>query len=285
MTLHLNAILCPQLLRDDEMLRNSITVVIDVFRATTTIAVALEHGALEIVPMGTIKDAEAKAKEMRGRLGETSVLLCGERGGMKPEGFDLGNSPLEYTREAIQGKVLVLTTTNGTRALQAASTAPLVLAASFANLQAVVKFIMRYLVLHEARTSQAIETSAAGGKTSNSESERQIESICAFCAGSEGDFSYEDTLCAGALLEALAKELSDGEYAYTRSDTATAAQNLYRCETNLAQTLASTRHAEHLTSLGFRADVEFASTFGTSRMIPLRRADGSLIHWHNPLSF
>ena len=94
MTLHLNAILSPQLLRDNAVLRNSITVVIDVFRATTTIAVALENGALEIVPVGTIKDAEAKAKELRGRLGEKSVLLCGERGGIKPDGFDLGNSPL-----------------------------------------------------------------------------------------------------------------------------------------------------------------------------------------------
>lgn len=278
MTLHLNAILSPQLLRDRALLRNSITVVIDVFRATTTIAVALENGALEIVPVGTIKDAEAKAKELRGRLGEKSVLLCGERGGIKPDGFDLGNSPLEYTREIIQDKILVLTTTNGTQALQAASAAPLVLTASFANMQAVVMFIMRYLVLHEARTMQLTDAN------NNAKDEQRIESICAFCAGSEGDFSYEDTLCAGALLEALATEFADGGYAYTTSDTAHAARNLYRNEARLTQTLASTRHAEYLTSLGFGRDVEFASTFGTSRMIPLRRADGSLIHWHNPLN-
>lgn len=278
MTLHLNAILSPQLLRDNALLRNSITVVIDVFRATTTIAVALENGALEIVPVGTIKDAEAKAKELRGRLGEKSVLLCGERGGIKPDGFDLGNSPLEYTREVIQDKILVLTTTNGTQALQAASSASLVLAASFANMQAVVMFILRYLVLHEARTMQLTDTD------NSAKDEQRIEGICAFCAGSEGDFSYEDTLCAGALLEALATEFDNGEYSYTTSDTANAARNLYRNENHLAQTLASTRHAEYLASLGFGRDVEFASTFGTSRMIPLRRADGSLIHWHNPLN-
>lgn len=277
MTLQLNAILSPHLLRNDDILRNSITVVIDVFRATTTIAIALENGALEIIPTGTVKEAEAKAKELRGRLGEMSVLLCGERGGIKPNGFDLGNSPLEYTRNIIQNKVLVLSTTNGTQALQAASIAPLVLAASFSNMQAVVKFIMRYLVLHEARTMQTVE----GADT---KSEGGVESICAFCAGSEGDFSYEDTLCAGALLEALARELSEGEYSYKSSDTANAARNLYRNERYLTQTLASTRHAEYLTSLGFGKDVAFASTFDTSRMIPLRRADGSLIHWHNPLN-
>jgi 2-phosphosulfolactate phosphatase len=111
-----------------------------------------------------------------------------------------------------------------------------------------------------------------------------IDSIHAFCAGSEGDFSLEDTLCAGALLEEFAGDLTASEYAFIQSDTAKAARSLYHGGGNIGEALGSTSHAQYLASIGFGADVAFASELGSSRMIPLRRADGSLIHWHNPLN-
>jgi 2-phosphosulfolactate phosphatase len=276
MTLQLNVLLSPRLLMDESILENSIAIVIDIFRATTTIATALEQGAKEIVPVATLAEAEAKTKELRGRFGEASVLLCGERGGLKPTGFDLGNSPLEYTRETVEGKILILSTSNGTLALQAVKAAPLVLAASFANMKHVVNFVMKYLILREARALQ--------NSDEQSPANNRIDRIHLVCAGSNGEFSYEDTLCAGALIDALAEELTVGETDFTCTDSAKAARLLFRAENNLAQTLVSTLHAEYLRSIGFGEDVEFCVQANTSRMVPLRRADGALVHWHNPLN-
>ncbi len=277
MALQLNVLLSPRLLMDESILENSIAIVLDIFRATTTIATALEQGAKEIVPVGTLAEAEAKAKELRGRFGEASVLLCGERGGLKPTGFDLGNSPLEYTRDTVEGKILILSTSNGTSALQAVKSAPLVLAASFANMKHVVNFVMKYLILREARALQSVEEQFS---TVN----KRIDRIHLLCAGSNGEFSYEDTLCAGALIDALAEGLTLGETDFTCTDSAKAAQLLFRAENNLAQTLVSTLHAEYLRGIGFGEDVEFCAQLNTSRMIPLRRADGAIVHWHNPLN-
>jgi 2-phosphosulfolactate phosphatase len=276
MTLQLNVLLSPRLLMDESILENSIAIVIDIFRATTTIATALEQGAKEIVPVATLAEAEAKTKELRGRFGEASVLLCGERGGLKPTGFDLGNSPLEYTRKTVEGKILILSTSNGTLALQAVKAAPLVLAASFANMKHVVNFVMKYLILREARALQ--------NSDEQSPANNRIDRIHLVCAGSNGEFSYEDTLCAGALIDALAEELTVGETDFTCTDSAKAARLLFRAENNLAQTLVSTLHAEYLRSIGFGEDVEFCVQANTSRMVPLRRADGALVHWHNPLN-
>lgn len=286
MPLHINVFLTPQLLPPATDLSKSIVLVIDVFRATTTIATALQNGAKEIYPYPTLAEAEAKARELRGRLGEQMVLLCGERGGIKPEDFDAGNSPREYTPELVNGKTLILSTTNGTQAIARAQAAPLVVAASFANVQAVVKFLMRYLILSEARafdqTSALAETSPKQGN--NEEVLNGIDTIHCICAGSNGDFSYEDTLCGGAIVEALAQELLEGEYSVSFSDAAAAARTLYRSVEHLAEALKHSQHAQYLASIGFAEDVTFSSQLNTTRIIPLRRADGAFIHWHNPLN-
>ncbi|MCU0425549.1 MAG: 2-phosphosulfolactate phosphatase [Candidatus Kapabacteria bacterium] len=279
MPLEINVALTPRLLTSAEALTTSIVLVIDVFRATTTIAQALENGAKEIFPVGTLAEAESKARELRGRLGEKMVMLCGERGGTKPEGFDIGNSPLEYTPERIEGKTLVFSTTNGTQAIQTVQSAPLVLAASFANLRAVVNFVVKYLVLNEARAKER-----SGGALAEISEISTINTIYCVCAGGNGDFSYEDTLCAGAIAEALVRELTEGDYDITCSDATTAARNLHRAEPNPSQALAQSHHARYLADIGFAEDVVFSAKPNTSRMIPLLRSDGAFIHWHNPLN-
>ncbi|HXB59013.1 MAG TPA: 2-phosphosulfolactate phosphatase [Candidatus Acidoferrales bacterium] len=155
-------------------------VVFDVLRATSTIVTALANGASAIIPVSEISEAMDIGKK------RPEVLLGGERNGVKirtAEGeFDFGNSPREYTPEKVQGKTIVSTTTNGTRALRACAHAKMVLAGSFLNLGATAKFLR----------------------------EQNFENILLVCAGTRENTALEDVLAAGALGEILgAAELSD----------------------------------------------------------------------------
>ena len=145
-------------------------VVIDVIRATSTMTVALANGARAIYPACSAEEAIRLASS----LGREDCLLCGERRGLKVEGFDLGNSPYEFTADRVRGKKLVMSTTNGTRAFLAAEGAAKVVAMSFLNLTAVAD-------------------SVGGG-----------EELVVICAGKEGRFSLDDAVCAGHLLTKLA---------------------------------------------------------------------------------
>lgn len=143
--------------------------VIDVLRATTTICQALASGAREVVPFQTIDDAlEAKAANHQG-----DVVLGGERGGRRIDGFDLGNSPAEYTSAAVGGHRVYFTTTNGTQALYHARYAGRVIIASLVNLSAVVASLKE---------------------------RPQVEILC---AGTNGHETQEDTLAAGAIVDGL----------------------------------------------------------------------------------
>src|SRR4051794_30543744 len=150
-------------------LAGGIAVVIDVLRATTTIVHALAAGCQAVIPCAEIEDARRQAKALSG-----PVILGGERGGLKVIGFDHGNSPGEYTPAVCKGATLVMTTSNGTRALLRAAEAERVLVAAFVNYSAVCKQL-------------------AGD-------ERPVHVVC---AGSDGEPSLEDSLFAGALVDYL----------------------------------------------------------------------------------
>ncbi len=144
--------------------RGGIAVVIDLIRASTTIVYALGNGARAMLPCEEIVDALALKAE------RPDLLLGGERAGVRPVGFDFGNSPAEYTLERVRGRTIAFTTTNGTRALKRCSLADRVLVGAFANLHAV----------------------AAALRAEH----RPVHLVC---AGVGGQPSLEDTLCAGAL--------------------------------------------------------------------------------------
>lgn len=146
-------------------LRGGVAVVIDVLRASTTIVHALAHGCTAVVPCGEVDEARRVAEG----LPRGSAVLGGERRGEPIPGFDLGNSPGEYTADACRGKTLVMTTTNGTRALLASLEADVVLVGAFVNLAATVQRL-----IHETRPVHIV------------------------CAGTDGRISYEDSLLAGA---------------------------------------------------------------------------------------
>src|SRR5262245_50233233 len=121
----------------EENLADSVVVVIDLLRATSTICQAIASGASEVIPCLEIDDALAAAEA----AGRSNVVLGGERKGGKIPGFDLGNSPSEYTTEVVRGRKVIITTTNGTRALHHARLARRILVSAFTNLSAVIASI------------------------------------------------------------------------------------------------------------------------------------------------
>jgi 2-phosphosulfolactate phosphatase len=164
-------------------------VVIDVVRATTSIIEALANGARAIYPTTSTEDAVRLASS----LGRDDTLLCGERKGLKVEGFDLGNSPREFTAEVVGGMKLVMSTTNGTAALAAGREGDRLLACAFTNLGAVAR--------------------AVAGE----------DQLVVICAGRDDRFSLDDALCAGHLVKQL---MNGAEGEHELNDAADAARAL-----------------------------------------------------------
>src|SRR3954468_4164144 len=151
---------------------------IDVLRASTTIAVALANGARTVIPLESSEDVVTRSKQFE----RAGVLLAGERRMLKMDGFDLGNSPLEHTREAVEGQTVLLTTTNGTKALLAVQGARDVVVASYVNLTAVTAMLRSAL---------------RGGAD-----------ITLVCAGQDRQFALEDAACAGRYVHTVSKRLT-----------------------------------------------------------------------------
>jgi 2-phosphosulfolactate phosphatase len=207
-------------------------VVVDVFRASTVIAAALAGGARFILPVADVEQAVKLAEPYAGN----EVLLGGERECQKIEGFHLGNSPREYTREVVAGKVVILTTTNGTQALSAAKDSDTVLVGSFVNFGAVADAVAKR------------------------------EAVTVLCAGNEGRLSLEDFACAGGLVSRLAGRSAQLD------DSALAARHAYRnIKDDIARVLLATGHARRLADLGFRADLEFALKVDSLPVVPCQR--------------
>ncbi len=205
----------------DQTLSKKVVVVMDVLRATSVMVHALSQGALEIVPVATVEEAFQKA----GTFPEGTTLLGGERNSRKIEGFDLGNSPREYISEKVSGKRLILTTTNGTRAFHFVSSGEKVLVGSFLNIGAVAR---RCLDLDK--------------------------DLLLFPSGDGGNFSLEDTVCGGMLIDQIASEREGVEL----TDASRAARLLYqRFKGNLLEALYLSCHGKDLVAKGFEADLSF----------------------------
>lgn len=235
-----------------------VAVVIDVLRATTTMITALNSGAAEVIPLREIDDAlRLKAGRLENGAEPGSILLGGERGGTLIEGFDLGNSPEDYTEERVRGKTLIFTTTNGTQAVHRASGAARLYIAAFVNAAAVVERLLEQRVIHIV------------------------------CAGTDGKFTEEDLLLAGCLVERLHR-LSDGRYAMnaqaqTLLDQWRHAFSLPRIlgtesipTESLAQILRRSRGGRNLMQLGLGRDILAASRIDTVALVPKLEFDGDL---------
>lgn len=213
----------------------STAVVIDVIRATSTMVTAFGNGADSVYPTVSTEDALRLASS----LGREETLLCGERKGSKIEGFDLGNSPAEYDRETVEGKRLVMSTTNGTRAFLAVSTAERILAASFLNLTAVV--------------DAAVESLGDEGL------------LVVVCAGKEDRFSLDDAVCAGVLLQEVARRADDS---LETNDSAAAALTLAGDFAVDESFLRGTAAGRALVEIGLGSDLSTCARRDAYELVP-----------------
>jgi len=216
--------------------RQDIVVVVDVLRASTTIATAFVNGAERVYAVESLRQAQRIRQE------RPQLLLCGERGGIKPEGFDLGNSPLEYTPETVGGRELLITTTDGTKAMiHAQKVGRPVLIGSCVNCSAASK--------------EAFELAA--GLDSG---------ISIVSAGRRGEFSLEDFLGAGLIVKGLPKDDC------LLSDTALAAVTLANRERGeFLRLFNASSHARELREIGLEKDVDFASEIDKFNEVPILR--------------
>jgi 2-phosphosulfolactate phosphatase len=227
---HLSPALIPA-----EHLAGAVAVVIDVLRATTTIVHALAAGCAAVLPCAEMDEARSLARTLPGK-----ILLGGEREGLPLPGFDLGNSPGEYTPAVCRDATLVLTTSNGTRALLHASAAKDILAVAFVNLAAVCEHLR-----HEARPVHVL------------------------CAGDAGQPALEDTLLAGALVQALdaggQAQLNDG------ARLALACFGVHGHDLGAALRLGA--GGARLRALGYDEDIRAAAQVDRFALVPEVRRD------------
>jgi len=238
----INVHLLPALVEPHE-LAGKLVVVIDVLRATTTIIHALAAGAKEVVPLLEIDEARDLAAKLSGQ-----AVLGGERGGKRIEGFDLGNSPLEYTPSAVREKTLVFTTTNGTRAMLRCAQARRILIAGFVNFSAICRELVEEL---------------------------DIEIVC---AGTDGHVTREDTLLAGAIVEEVGQAVPDGvrqAEPALRNDQAEIAADAWRTAAGtlsgrdpLSAALRESHGGRNLIEIGQANDIDLAAQIDRFDIVP-----------------
>lgn len=216
-------------------LDGTVAVVVDVLRATSTLTTALARGARAVYPAASIDEALRLSQS----LGREDTLLCGERKGLKIEGYDLGNSPLEFTEEAVEGKRLIMNTTNGTRAFLAVEDAETVLALSFLNLGAVAEAVLR----------------------------QAPRRLLVLCSGREDVFALEDAVCAGALLQ----RVENGGMELELGDGARAAKALAGAQTVSADFLGSTEAGAALREVGLGDDLAWCASVDVLKAVPVLR--------------
>ncbi len=224
-------------------------VVIDVLRATTTIATALNSGAEAVQAFSDIdtlmQQSESWSSDKR--------LRAGERGGEKVPGFDLGNSPLDCVPQVVADKRLFLTTTNGTRALQRVALAPTVITASQVNRQAVVNYLLQ----------------------------NSPKSVWLVGSGWQGSYSVEDTACAGAIADAMIKQSKMSLEAIAGNDEVIGAYSLYaQWKDDLLGMFHHCSHGQRLLRLNCDEDLEYCAKTDILDIVPMQQEPGVLVIEH-----
>ncbi len=229
-------------------LENKTVVVIDVLRFCTSTCAALTAGARGVIPTA----GPGEAGEMWTKLGRDMAVLAGERGGIKIENFQLGNSPAEFTTESVGGKFVVMTTTNGTAVFGKTNNAGLIGCCALVN------------------NSQVASRVA--------EINRDLVIVC---SGREGGFSLEDTICGGMLIHRLSVEHGK-EIAL--NDAGSLALLLYQTNrTAIRQVIQQGEHGRYLVNLGFSEDIEIAAGIDTMPVFPVLK-EGRLVPEGDPNS-
>ncbi len=220
-------------------------IAIDVLRATSTIAAALNSGAEAIQAFSNMDTLMRVSEQWNPAL----RLRGGERGGAKVAGCDLGNSPLDCTPAVVGGKRLFISTTNGTRTLQRVQDAKIVLAAALVNRHAIVDYVLS----------------------------QQPETVWMVGSGWEGDYSLEDTVCAGAIADSIITKLGVPLAEVAGNDELVGSIALYRqWKDHLLDLFYLASHGQRLVKLECFADLKFCATPDTLNIIPIQTSVGVL---------
>ncbi len=216
---------------------NAIVVVVDVLRATSAICTAIHHGVDKMIPVAGLEEARKYKAE--------GYLVAAERNAIKQEGFDFGNSPFHYIDEDLSGKTIIISTTNGTQAIEAAKDSSTILIGSFLNISAIANWILQ-----------------------------QDRNVIVLCAGWKNKFNLEDSIFAGAL---SLKLIQSGKF-NTVCDSTIAAGYLYeRANDDLYGFLEYSSHRKRLKDLHLENDIRYCLTEDQMETIPVYQ-DGGIVH-------
>ncbi|HEX2722966.1 MAG TPA: 2-phosphosulfolactate phosphatase [Gemmatimonadaceae bacterium] len=217
-------------------MQGRVVAVIDVLRASTSIAVALGNGAKSVVPVEAVDEAIARSRQFE----RADVRLAGERKMQPIPGFDLGNSPLDFNAEAVSGRTVIITTTNGTKALMSLQGAVDIVVASYVNFSAVSA------MLRAAARAEA--------------------DISIVCAGTEGHFSLEDAACAGRYVRSIMKPSAS----VVANDAACACEIIDRkYGDNIAKIFKDSTHGKALAEAGFADDLVACAAVDSHPVVPI----------------
>jgi len=206
----------------------AIVVVIDILRATSAMCTAFHYGVEKMIPVATVEEATEYKKQ--------GFMVGAERNGIALEGFDFGNSPFSYMTETIRGQTIVISTTNGTQAIEAARNAHRVVIGAFTNISALCDWLLA-----------------------------QNRSVVLLCSGWKNRFSWEDSMYAGAVTKRL---LAAG--LYKTGDAAIAMAFLYdESQKNQIKFLRNSSHAERLAAMGLKKDIKYCFQLDQTDVIPV----------------
>ncbi|NGP87261.1 2-phosphosulfolactate phosphatase [Fodinibius halophilus] len=217
----------------EEDLRDKTVVMIDVLRASSTMITALHHGAKGVIPVGDMGDAG----KISHNLDSESFMLSGEKNGVKIDGYDLTNSPLEHTGENVVNKTVILNTTNGTKAIKRSGHANRIIIGAFLNLATIIDHLKEV-----------------------------DEEVVLVCAGWRGRLSFEDLLCAGNIIY----ELSSGKLSSSARDAVKVAFGLYeKFADDIEGSVKSSNYAERLKDVVSEEDISYCCQRSTLQVLPV----------------
>lgn len=214
----------------EERVQGKTAIIIDVLRATSVMVTALANGVNAIYPYKDIESVLENSKR------DKNPLLCGERKGLKIDGFDCGNSPLEYPRELVEGRNMFMTTSNGTRAIERTATgAERIYISAFLNVGRVAEQIVA-----------------------------DDKDVVIICSGTDDNFSLDDALCAGEIIKRVCERKE-----VQLSDMAIGLKFIAENSKDIPTTLAGTKHYEYLKSIGFIGDMEHCFSMDKYNILPV----------------
>lgn len=222
-------------------LENKTVIVIDVLRSSTSICTALNAGARAVIPT----TGPGEAGEMWTKIGGDMAILAGEQNGVRIENFQLGNSPIEFTKETVENKYVIMATTNGTPVFNKVTNTSVVISGALVNISKVSDMVAQ-----------------------------ENKDLVIACSGKEGQFSFEDTICGGMLISLLAEKFDKD---ISVNDAGNLAMLLYRTnKEKLKESIRQSEHGKFLESIGYSEDIAFASEIDSIPVLPILK-DGQLI--------